>query len=381
MSASVLSLCSGYGGLDLAVEAVTGARTRWVAEIDRDASAVLAARFPDAENLGDLKQIDWSAYAGQVDVLTAGYPCQPFSTAGRRLGTDDPRHLWPWVADAIRLVRPRLVVLENVAGHLVLGFDAVLADLAEMGMSARWGIVRASDAGAPHRRERLFVVAHASGVGCEGVAGNGTVSSARQVDGASEQCVVADADRFTTGRVSGTALGPQAAHVGRGQPHVDHGPADGVRGVAADATVADGRAAQLDGVAASRRPAAESGERHRNAAADTDGTARHATGCPGGAVHESCTVERSRRCSGVDDDTTDWGRFAPAIGRWERHMGRTAPAPLVVGTRQLNARLVEWMMGLPDGWVTDIIPNRRALKVLGNGVVPQQAALALGALL
>lgn len=324
MTASVLSLCTGYGGLDLAVETVIpGAHTRWVSDIDRDACAVQAVRFADAEQLGDLKLVDWSALVGQVDIITAGYPCQPFSTAGRRQGTDDPRHLWPWVADAIRTVRPRLVVLENVAGHLVLGFDAVLADLAEMGMSARWGIVRASDAGAPHRRERLFVVAYA--------------------------------------------------------------------------TVADGRAAQLDGVAASCRPAAESGERHSDAAAHADGTRSQGTEPAG-----RCKLPA--RCVAVDADGTArhgrtglsgaaertglanggavcWGRFTPAINRWERHMGRTAPAPLVVGTRQLNARFVEWMMGLSDGWVTDIVPNRRALKVLGNGVVPQQAALALGALL
>jgi len=85
----------------------------------------------------------------------------------------------------------------------------------------------------------------------------------------------------------------------------------------------------------------------------------------------------------MDDaaEPVDWQRFGPAIRRWEAIMGRSAPAPLVDGTKQLNARLVEWMMGLPEGWVTDLIPNRRALKTLGNGVVPQQAEMALRMLL
>jgi len=87
--------------------------------------------------------------------------CQPFSHAGRRKGKEDERHLWPYVADALRVLRPRIAFFENVAGHLSLGFDAVASDLSEMGLEYRWGSVRASDAGAPHRRERLFIVAFA----------------------------------------------------------------------------------------------------------------------------------------------------------------------------------------------------------------------------
>ena len=323
-----LSLCTGYGGLDLAVEAVLpDAVTRWVSDIDSDAVAVQAARFPDAIQLGDLKQIDWSSYAGQVDVMTAGYPCQPFSQAGQRKGVDDDRHLWPWVADAIRLVGPRLVVLENVAGHLGVGFDAVLGDLAAMGRTVRWGVVRASDAGAPHRRERLFVVA------------------------------------------------------------VD----------AANTESADWREAQQPGMATSTRRAAEPRERHRHTAANTDGTgpqraepARRRDVPPRGVAASTdgtAGIGRpglpaaSERQGSPSSGTADWKQFGPAIRRWETVMGRAAPAPIVPGTKQLNARMVEWMMGLPEGWVTDLIPNRRALKVLGNGVVPQQAALAIRGLL
>ena len=155
---SILSLCTGYAGLDLAVEAVTGARTVAVSDLDPGASAILAHRFPDLENLGDLKRIDWSQWAG-VYAMTAGYPCQPFSHAGKRAGTDDPRHIFPYIAEGIRIVGPRLVVLENVRGHLALGFDTVLGTLADIGYDARWVCLRASDVGAAHRRERLFIVA------------------------------------------------------------------------------------------------------------------------------------------------------------------------------------------------------------------------------
>ena len=86
-------------------------------------------------------------------------PCQPFSAAGQRKGTDDERHLWPYFAEAIRVLRPRYVFLENVAGHRSMGFGSVLGDLAAMRYDAQWCSVRASDVGAPHRRERLFVLA------------------------------------------------------------------------------------------------------------------------------------------------------------------------------------------------------------------------------
>ncbi|QLF84033.1 DNA methylase [Gordonia phage Upyo] len=159
---NLISLCTGYGGLDAATTAVLQALGRPVtltayAEFDDRAAAVFARHHPTVPNLGDITTIDWSHH--DADILTAGYPCQPFSAAGRRLGVDDPRHLWPHVGRAIDELRPDLVVLENVRGHLRRGFGVVLADLAGLGYDARWNVVRASDVGAPHRRERLFIVA------------------------------------------------------------------------------------------------------------------------------------------------------------------------------------------------------------------------------
>lgn len=158
------SLCTGILGAELAMEMMgLEPDLRWYSEIDKDACKVLAERVPGVPNLGDLKLIEWERVE-PVDALVAGYPCQPFSTAGKREGTDDPRHLWPWIACAIRILRPALVLLENVAAHLSLGFDTVLRDLAACGFDARWTTFRAADVGACHGRDRLFVVAHPSGV-------------------------------------------------------------------------------------------------------------------------------------------------------------------------------------------------------------------------
>jgi DNA (cytosine-5)-methyltransferase 1 len=160
---TVATLCSGIGGPELAFEAA-GFTVIWHAEIDPFCCEVLREHWPTVPNLGDITTIDWNAVETPA-VLHASYPCQPFSFAGNRRGSQDERHLWPFVRDAIRVLRPRVVVLENVAGHLSLGFDEVLADLAALGFDAEWSIVSACSVGAPHVRRRLFVVAHPGGNG------------------------------------------------------------------------------------------------------------------------------------------------------------------------------------------------------------------------
>jgi DNA (cytosine-5)-methyltransferase 1 len=153
------SLCTGIGGAERALELMgLTAELVWYSEIDKAASELLSRLHPDVPNLGDLKQIDWHS-ATPIDVLVAGYPCQPFSTAGLRKGVEDERHLFPHIAKAIGVLRPRLAFFENVAAHLRLGFDNVLCDLAALGYDAQWGTLRASDIGAPHQRNRLFILA------------------------------------------------------------------------------------------------------------------------------------------------------------------------------------------------------------------------------
>jgi len=158
---TVGSLFSGIGGIDLGLERA-GMTVKWQSEIDPYACKVLQKHWPDIPNLGDIKQIDWSTVE-PVDVIAGGYPCQPFSTAGKRQGKNDPRHLWPYFRDAISAIRPRFAILENVRGHLSMGFDRVLADLTEIGYDAEWQIVSAASVGAPHRRERIICVAYPNG--------------------------------------------------------------------------------------------------------------------------------------------------------------------------------------------------------------------------
>lgn len=140
----------------MAVEDFFGAEAAWFVEYEDAPSKVLSAWWPGIPNYGDLTTINWNDVP-PVDILTAGYPCQPFSQAGKRKGTDDERHLWPYIREAIRVLRPRFTLLENVSGHRSLGFSEVLAELAEDGFDVRWVSVRASEAGAPHQRDRVFI--------------------------------------------------------------------------------------------------------------------------------------------------------------------------------------------------------------------------------
>ena len=152
------SLCTGYGGLDMAVQSFIGGEVIWVSDIDKYASQLLDSRMPDTPNLGDIKQVNWHNVP-RVDWLTAGYPCQPFSNAGLRKGVEDDRHIWPWIAEAIGILRPRHVFLENVSAHVKRGLDVVLADLDGLGYMGAWTNLRASDVGCAHRRKRLFILA------------------------------------------------------------------------------------------------------------------------------------------------------------------------------------------------------------------------------
>jgi len=161
-----VSLCAGYGGIDLGLKrAIPGLRTIAFSEIEAYACANLVAKMEkgllDAAPIWtNLKTFPWAEFRGKVDVLSGGYPCQPFSTSGKRLGTEDPRHLWPFIADGIRAMQPKLCFFENVEGHITLGLREVISELESIGYKATWGIFSAAEVGAPHRRKRIFIMAH-----------------------------------------------------------------------------------------------------------------------------------------------------------------------------------------------------------------------------
>ena len=155
---TVGSLFSGIGGLDLGLERA-GMNVIWQSEIDPYACKVLAKHWPKVPNHGNIKEIDWRRVV-RPDVICGGYPCQPFSTAGKRRGTDDPRHLWPWVREAISQLRPRYAILENVRGHLSLGGTTVIGELAAIGYDAEWRVISAASVGGLHQRARIIIVAY-----------------------------------------------------------------------------------------------------------------------------------------------------------------------------------------------------------------------------
>ncbi len=166
-----IGLFEGIGGFSLAARWAGWETIAWC-EWDKFCQRVLKYHFPNAEAHGDITTTDFTRYAGQVDILTGGFPCQPYSSAGKRLGKDDDRHLWPEMLRAIREVQPRWVVGENVRGltnwNGGLVFDEVQADLENEGYEVTPYLLPACAVDAPHRRDRIWFVAYRNGLRSEG---------------------------------------------------------------------------------------------------------------------------------------------------------------------------------------------------------------------
>ena len=346
------SLFSGYGGLDLAVEHVFNATTVWFSELNEPVARVFSRHWPDAPNLGDITIIDWSQVE-PVDILIGGFPCQDVSTVGKRAGLAPGTRsgLWAHMAAAIDALQPEWVVIENVRGllsspatrqpaerddherrnpgdatpdgatlrgmerdpwHLgdnaarpLRALGAVLGDLADLRLDARWIGLPASFVGAPHQRFRIFALA-----------------------------------RRTVPHPAGDGL---IARRGNTRPSAGEKRDD--RAVAPD---------------------------HRLRAPRTDWLTEQESRVGDAVVPDRRTVQR-------------WGRYADAIARWEHITGRPAPAPALLnyadGPRPAPA-FVEWLMGLPIGWVADSddLTQNQQITALGNGVLPLRAVSALSLL-
>lgn len=388
------SLFSGYAGLDMAVTAALGGSVAWHCDIEAAPAKVVAHHHPGVPNLGDITAVDWADVA-PVDVLTGGFPCQDVSSAGRRRGIRPGTRsgLWQHMAYAIDQLRPQLVVIENVRGLLsadaacdlepcpwCLGDDegrplralgAVLGDLADLGFDARWGGLRAADVGAPHGRYRIFITAWPTAdTGSGGIPASGMEAGSRLV------ASVAGSSEPRSDRHGHHAAAAHATSDGRREGRAQ--PARLVGGP--DAAVCGGQpAADADGIGPVRGGPAR---RRRGGPADHDLTAADADGVRLEGPESERIGLGQQSLDGHSGAPAAWGAYAPAIRRWELILGRPAPAPTQTGARggqQLSPRFVEWMQGLPDGWVTGVpgISRNEQLKMLGNGVVPQQAEAAL----
>lgn len=492
------SLFSGAGGLDMAVEQVFGGEVIWQSEVDKAASKVLEYRFPCAPNLGDITAIDWKTVE-PPDVLCGGFPCQDVSAAGKRAGIKDGTRsgLWSVFADAIDQLQPPLVVIENVRGLLsaqahrnvepdegtmgdrsdrpvLRALGAVLGDLSDLGYDAQWTTFAAADVGAPHRRERVFILA----ANAESTRAWNNIGRLR---GLSEQSVVlADSprngwdegrpestrivggfDAAVSGDEPGVALLPTPCAQQSGNSPEEHLRKKPGRKVVTDLAILVENGLLETGGALLPTPRASdpcgaesrSSERFRPqlgevvrelcqphkvvgtkddgtvpvfagddggddvvvVASDGDGVAVDVSGSEKG--HSSVVAPESAdtKCDllptpaasdgsrGPDYAATErnstsyhtmvtlaainqWGKYEPAIRCWES-LTRPAPAPTEPnknGNPRLSAAFSEWMMGWPAGWVTDPaigISRNDQLKIVGNGVCPQQAVAALTYLL
>jgi DNA (cytosine-5)-methyltransferase 1 len=439
------SLCTGFGGVELGIASVVpGAHAIWHAEVDPDASAVLAHHWPDVPNLGDARN---AVNAAPVDLLCAGFPCQPVSAAGRQLGTADPRWLWPVVRDVIEHQRPPAVFLENVQNivSILKGeiHALILKDLRDLGYACRWLKLGACAVGAAHHRHRWFLYGRHVGDGAP---------PAEQVP--VETC---GARRGQAGRIFPTPRARDGSTQGGGVGSADFWSRNDHRRMQLPAAVAvllptpqardgDNRGAPTPELAAQRigerknlddavistlaspamvmlptpitsdgngpgirkasygqdlrtvttmlpTPSAADGNGgHVNRSGDRSGevllggigkllpTPRASDGQNGrGNPNQHGGRGASDPSMGMAVQAEHFGRYADAVGRQIDALGMYPPNPTEPNTKgnpRLNPAFAEWLMGLPSGHVTEHAARNASLRMIGNGAMPQQVAMA-----
>jgi DNA (cytosine-5)-methyltransferase 1 len=409
-------MCAGYGGLELGLQyAGFNFQLEWVAESDKWASVVLEERF-GVENLGDITKIEDPP---AVDVCIAGFPCQPVSHAGSQRGINDERWLIDDVVRVANAAGARWLFLENVLGIYTTNegnaFGQVLASLAEGGYDARWTNMRADQAcGAPHRRNRWFCIAYKGN-------GNGSdesesfffkskelidnlVLSSESETGSKGFVSDSDGGSFDSERrgqrerlFGAEAFGEvegeewervRSVFADGGEDAAD---SDSAGGEAWGDAGCDGGRSRVQSVGSSSFTSNSanvgyewSGEAGRGREGFTNSSVSFVTD----SDEQGSQGQKSERRRFVSTRgyraACDWGQYEEAVRRWEYCLGEYAPLPSEPSTTKtgepssrLHVPFVEWMMGLPSGWVTGVdMARTHKLKLLGNGVVPQQAAVA-----
>lgn len=339
----VLDLFSGIGGFSLGLERTGGFKTVAFCEIEPFCQKVLRRHWPDVPIHDDVRQLNGEINA---DVITGGYPCQPFSNAGKRRGEKDDRHLWPEMYRIIGAVRPRWVIAENVAGHISMGLDTVLSDLEAEGYTCWVFVIPACAVDAPHRRDRVWIVARLrSEAGPKNTDANGERSHSAEKHELGETEF-----RDEQERVAGSIRRNVADPHGPGQQS-SKGPGGSSESPEARHDTRRGCETLADTEGAAERPGLceveSSRERGRR------------SGDGGGETVADRQRERLQRHAGDESD-----RDVPDDGR-RRGEGTGGE---VSGSSQPTW----WLPEPPVGRVAHGIPGRvDRLKGLGNAVVPQ----------
>lgn len=362
-----LELFAGVGGLALGVEAALGATTAVVAEVEKGPATALRRRFPDAPNVGDVTTAPWDALKPWgFGVVSSGSPCPDISGLGRRagMGVGTRSGLWSCTVDAVAALEPEWVVWENVRGalstrigpgHPMRALGKVLADLAALGYDAQWRTVKASDVGAPHARARVFVLARHRDAG--------PTETNHIIPRSAFALLDRAAGRWFNvgGEVDySSAWPPNGAMVNGYACHADPVPALYPEVPLLRTPVAsEAGGGPLSPVAAARR-----------------GQTLRLTGLLLDLWHPGLLPESD------PDQEPGWREYAPAIQRWEQVLGRPAPEATEPGRNRprASARLLEWMVGLDEGHVTDPelgLTWKEQVTACGNIAQQQQVAHAL----
>ena len=314
-----LDLFSGLGGFSLGLEATGGFETVAFCDIEKFPRKVLKQHWPDVKQYKDIKELTYERLQedgiGNIDIITGGYPCQPFSVAGRQRGEKDKRHLWPEMFRLIKECRPTWIIGENVGGHIKLGLDTVLSDLESEGYSTRTFSISASSIGANHKRERIWIVAHSE---CNG-------SSTTEIERGIEKTISEKSERENN-----TLNIERASGISITKKNVANSNSNDGR--TRSSSEPQGRQTRMEHGSSSTR---QSFEKSNSYVADTESSNRYEYEI-NGEHGKAKTQEIFRNRSGLPREST-WWSFEPEVGR-----------------------------------VANGIPNRvDRLKCLGNSVVPQ----------
>ncbi len=358
---NIISFCTGYGGIESGIRrAGVDVRTVCNVEIEAFVQANLVAkieegRMDNAPIYSDLKTFPAEIFRGKIHGLIGGYPCQPFSSAGKRKGEEDPRHLWPYIREHVRAIRPVWCFFENVRGHTTMGLWRVLSDLEEDGYRTEFGLYSAEETGAPHQRIRCFILAYRGGLASTpGISG--------QIAGQERQSEEFNHD-------SGGQLVNPASEGLEGRAR------ESVQGRSEGFTRTDGEAELAH--TASREPRQSQA---RNGGQDTSGGSED-TRWPARPREEQYEWEEPRvlvdskesRLQGCGEPHTKDGRECEKDGA-EVLSGSTNTGTHegVPGSKESTGEAQSELGGAVDG-LTHRVDR---LRLLGNGVVPQTAELA-----